>query len=209
MHGFLRYALPGYAFWTVFLIPAFANYNKFKETIPIFTDYFGPVFFILSGPVLGYIFFHIYYIPFERWYLEDASWRQAMSRHFKSRLPPFSESQYRWRALYDLAYYDKENIWKDRIDYLFSSFHSLATCWLAMSLAFIFWICYSQIGIKISPVLWLGGSISLIAIKLVFSYHYLDRYHLARPMEEMVVLRNLSRIEHDIRLLEFSRRIEK
>jgi len=202
LHGFLRYALPGYAFWTVLFIPAIFDYKNFKESIPLFSDYFGPTVIVLSGPILGFIFFHIYYILFERLYLRTAFWHQAMHRHFNRRLCRLSESEYRLRALYDLVFYDKRNVWKDRIDYLFSSFHSLAACSLAIWFAFVAWLFYGQIGLIISHALWLEGYVSLVIVTSILTYHYLDRYYLARSEEEMVVLRNLFRIDRYLGLLE-------
>lgn len=137
LHEFLRYAIPGYVYLLVFLLPIVLANPSLNESNSLFSS----ALLVLAGPILGYILFHIYYPIFTHFsYATDMippfSFIKKRVRRVVRGTPSKEKIESLTRAIEDLVFYDpclerfeKE---RERIKFLFSSFHSIGTTIVAI-----------------------------------------------------------------------------
>lgn len=202
-HEFFRYTIPGYAF----LIVIFLLFIAFGET-RFFQNLPQTVISILAGPPIGFLIHWIYYSIFSCWYTRRSKAYTKIGEEIEKYTGNHEELKEEFtkrkilviRCLWDNVFFSKKNEMRDRIEFLFTTFHSIGSVLLALWLGFftgIYVLSFLNQKIKvpaqfsifllISPpfaVLW---AVIFISIFLVISYK--SRYDLGTSLEHSLVLK--------------------
>ena len=152
LHEFLRFAIPGYVYLFVLLPPIFATgYNSLAILLLLsLPEMLLSALLIVAGPVLGFLIFHIYYALFKHCsYTVDKIEAFVLIREYaKDKLEAKDkwriESEFFVRALEDFAVHAKSHSGtleplKERMIFLFSSFHSLGASLVAVAAGMLSW----------------------------------------------------------------------
>jgi hypothetical protein len=218
LHEFLRYSIPGYIYLLVFFLP--------NRTLIESNSLFSSALLVLAGPILGDILFHIYYPIFMHFSYDTAETRPfsyirtEVTRKVNDRSS--KEIEILTRAIEDFAFHDpylrrfeKE---RERIQFLFSSFHSIGATIVAICsgiISLVIWEAISKmqlgggllvvlpipIGCRIlqfaiSPICWsVANFSSFFAIWLIFwiflSFHLFEGWAYRKDlaiMEEFLLV---------------------
>lgn len=179
LHEFLRYSIPGYIYLLVFFLPIVQANPALIESISLFSS----ALLVLAGPILGYIFFHIYYPIFKYFSYDTAKTRpfsyikKEVTKEVKN--VSSEEIEILTRAIEDFAFhdpylkrYEKE---RERIQFLFSSFHSIGTTIVAICsgiISLVVWVAIGKMqlggGLLVVLPIPIGCKVLQFALSLVF-----------------------------------------
>ncbi|MCW3984845.1 MAG: hypothetical protein NWE91_00290 [Candidatus Bathyarchaeota archaeon] len=226
-HEFFRYTVPGYIYLLVFFPPIFLTSS---ETVTIelllsLNSFVSSALLLVAGPILGYLIFHIYY-PIYRYFFynyEETRPFQVIRNYASTKLNDEHLSETLVRALEDLAFYSESDPnlrpfdpdfkpLKDRMEFLFSSVHSLGATITAIWLGILSWAIWGLLDSTVSDyhitfniswvntfftfaffaVLWFATSIILLS-----SWSY--RKNLAIMEEYLIVSTGKARIDKAIK----------
>lgn len=206
-HEFLRYAIPGYAF----LIVVFSLFITFGEKA-FFQNLPQAVISILAGPPIGFLIHWIYYSMFSYRYIR----RSKVYREIGNQIERYIQNQGKpnikefieefskrrvlvIRCLWDNVFFSEENKMRERIEFLFTTFHSIGSVLVALWVGFFtgMYLLLSTQKIKVStqfslflltsPSFFVLCTVILISVFLFISYKL--RYNLATSLEFFAVLK--------------------
>lgn len=160
-HEFFRYAIPGYIYLLVFFLPILTTPLKATLEPSLSLDpLLSSALLVVSGPVIGFVIFQVYYLIFTRYFYGikktppfptiERLLRKELSKQGLA-ISTGSEMEIWVRALEDLLTTSdplkktsndlvaRLAPSKERIRFLFSSFHSLGATAAAILLGMVSW----------------------------------------------------------------------
>lgn len=168
LHEFLRYAIPRYIYLLVFLLPIFLTGFPFpiELTGSLMQSLLTTAALVITGPTIGYLVFHIYHPVFKRfpYKFKNIPPFRVIETYLSTKLKKKDEnlwlnlSDYQKemlvRAEEDVAVHSESNpnvrpfdpnlrVLRERMEFLFSGFHSLGATVTAIWLDIISWIIAS------------------------------------------------------------------
>lgn len=219
-HELFRYSIPGYAF----LITAFLVFATVGET-EVFQDLAQIVISILAGPPVGFLIHWIYYCGFSWYYTRHSSAYQEIRKEVEEYIENHEVSDVKGlkeefskhkvlviRCLWDNVFFSKnlQNEMRDRIQFLFTTFHSIGSVFAALWLGFFVGIFSLLVLGKINfpvefsfswlrlPLLWVFAVIGGVSLFLVKSYRL--RYNLGTFLEFFAVIKLRKLIIEEIKV---------
>lgn len=178
LHGFFRYSIPGFVYLLVFLGPIYLMFDEvvssaLLDLIPSLGSFEISALLVISGPIIGYLIFHLYYVQFKKWCytIKERPFEiiksQALKIHENMGDKSKQLSEFDIRALEDYAVHfyvnEKFEPLRKRLDFLFSAFHSLGATVLAIWLGIASWIFFGFFNVIISWSLILPSGRVLVA----------------------------------------------
>jgi len=233
LHEFLRYALPGYIYLFVFLLPIFLTDFPFpiKLSGSLVQSLLTTAVLVIAGPTIGYLVFYMYYPVFKHfsYNFKNIPPFQMMETYVSAKLnraraelwPSLSRYQKEMlvRAMEDVAVHSGSSlnesahardpnlrVLRERVEFLFSSFHSLGATVTAIWLGIISWIVAGAVNSLVScelifripknvlitytflAFLWVG-----VSVMLLFSFRH--RKNLGITEEYLFALIHRGRID--------------
>ena len=158
LHEFFRYAIPGYVYLLVFFLPILlTDFVPFPIKPNTSSQLFYSTLLVIAGPVLGYFIFYFYYPVCKRFsynfektppfqVIKEYAARKLKEMGLSTHLDELKRDQKEMlvRALEDLAVHSvhesKPSPLRERLDFLFSSFHSLGATITAIWLGTLSWM---------------------------------------------------------------------
>jgi hypothetical protein len=213
LHEFFRYAIPGYIYLIVVLLPIFLTRGEIP-LVQLDSALLAAVL-VIAGPTIGYIVFHIYYYIFMHFSYNikrtppfdwiDRMLRDKLTKRGEN--PEDHDIEMLVRSIEDFEIFNDS--FYDRLVFLYSSFHSLGTIIVGILLGMLSWILWLVIRLVLSDFSWYVLQISektlvfgifalvwiIIALSLWPSWKY--RKNLAF-MEEDLLVSKKENLEPDI-----------
>lgn len=162
LHEFLRYAIPGYIYLFVLLPPIYVTDYRSHSILLLLSlpPMLSSTLLIVAGPIFGFLIFHIYYAFFKHLFYRPDKIKAFMiiREHAKGKLgakEKLLKSEFFVRALEDLAVHSKSDSdtlepLKERMIFLFSSFHSLGATLAAILAGMCSWAIWEFLDLHIS-----------------------------------------------------------
>lgn len=189
VHELLRYVLPGYSFLFMLLLPFILTglYEPFFGSWERFA-----VVFLVSGFVIGYLFYYPYYRIFIRCFYNENNRMSLRKARLLLNRRCIDEDVL---ALHSISYYrTTDEKARQACLFQFSAFHSIGVTALSILISYVISIIITLLQfLNYKGLLILEGVMGLIIFFFLWILYseYIYRFRLAVRMEDYLVMQNL------------------